>query len=585
MNIGFTAVHFSERGTTTALYDYAYFNEKLLGNRSIIFYQKNHPENFPEYEKKLNKEFKCYAYNDFSEVDDIIKKENIDAFYSIKYGSRDNIIVTSCPNLIHSVYVNDPHGEKYAFVSRWLSEKYGNKIPYIPHMINLPKHNENLRKEHNIPEDAIVFGGYGGKNAFNIGFVHETINKVVEINPNIYFFFMNFDRNTKPHPRIIYLPPTIDRHYKVKFINTCDAMIHAQILGETFGLAIGEFSICNKPVITYLDNSPMDPTYPYANKEHLRILGNKALLYTDGQSLYNILINFRKEPNKDWNRYQDYTPEKVMEIFESVFLNIVTSTINKTKWTLFKYDAISEGLLNGKLWEPHVTEAFKVLVNKGNTVIDIGANFGYHTKTLSKLVEEDGKVYAFEPQRLINHLLIRNIKNNNMKNIFPLKIALSNNDTTVSFSKVNWLAQGQNMGDSYINTTHNINNTICMKLDNFYFDKVDLIKMDIQGCEVLCLEGMQRLLDIHKPYLIIEAEEICLNRFGATCKQLFDYLRKLEYSIFYMEYEYPSDHLCVHNSKLEQFNKNYGKYISTHKANNYINNNLSYGINLKIKFN
>ena len=589
MNIGFTAVHFSERGTTTALYDYAYFNQKICGNTSIIFYKKNHRENFPEYEEKFNKEFKCYAYNDFSEIEDIIKKEEIDAFYSIKYGSRDEIMVKNCPNLVHSVYVNDYHGEKYAFVSRWLAEKHGNTIPYVPHMINLPKHNENLRKEYNIPEDAIVFGGYGGKDAFNIGFVHETINKVVEEMPNIYFLFMNFDQKTKPHSRIIYIKPTIDRHYKVKFINTCDAMIHAQILGETFGLAIGEFSTCNKPIITYLDEKPMDSQYPYANKEHLRILGNRAILYTNEKELYNIFVNFVKAPDRDWNCYRDYTPEKVMEVFESVFLNTVTSVIYDTKWTLFRHDAISEGVVAGKLWEPHVTKCFKNLINSGDTVLDIGANFGYHTRTLSQCVGETGEVYAFEPQRLINHLLVRNIKNNNMNNVFPLKIALSNNNALVPFSKINWLETGQNMGDSYIyndkNNTNNGSNVICMKLDDFYFKKVNLIKIDIQGCEILCLEGMKKLLRNYNPYILIEAEEVCLRRFGYNCKQLFEYLRALDYFIFYIEYEYPSNHLCVHNSRLEHFNKKYGKYISQHITNNYINNNLSYGINLKIKFN
>jgi hypothetical protein len=315
--IGFTAGHLSERGTSTALYDYAFYNQKLLGNHSIIFYEKNHPENFPEYIALFNSQFKCYEYEKFTEIDEIIKIEHIDAMYIIKYGKRDNMMVKNCINLIHSVYVNEPHGEKYALVSRWLSEKYGNKS-YVPHMINLPDHQENLRLILNIPEDAIVFGGYGGKDAFNIKFVHQTINQIVMENNNIYFLFMNFAVNTEPSERIIYLPPTIDRYQKVKFINTCDAMIHAQSLGETFGLAIGEFSSCGKPIITYSDKTAVDLNHPFNNKEHTRILGNNGIYYTNQSDLYGILTTYKKHTGI--NCYTEYTPEKVMEKFKTVFL-------------------------------------------------------------------------------------------------------------------------------------------------------------------------------------------------------------------------------------------------------------------------
>ena len=42
----------------------------------------------------------------------------------------------------------------------------------------------------------------------------------------------------------------IDLNKKVEFISSCDAMIHARQMGETFGAAVSEFSIKNKPVIT-----------------------------------------------------------------------------------------------------------------------------------------------------------------------------------------------------------------------------------------------------------------------------------------------------------------------------------------------
>ena len=112
--------------------------------------------------------------------------------------------------------------------------------------------------------------------------------------------------------RIIYLNTNLDVNYKTKFINTCDAMIHARQMGETFGLSIAEFSSKNKPVIA---------TKVGKDLAHVYYLKDQAIWY-DENNLESILTNFNKEENskKDWNAFRDYTPEKVMQIFKKVFI-------------------------------------------------------------------------------------------------------------------------------------------------------------------------------------------------------------------------------------------------------------------------
>ena len=88
-------------------------------------------------------------------------------------------------------------------------------------------------------------------------------------------------------------------------------MLWARTGGETFGLAIGEFSIKNKPVLCCHIGA----------LSHIHLLKDKAILY-DENNLKDILLNFNKEEmaEKDWNAYKEYTPEKVMEIFKKVFI-------------------------------------------------------------------------------------------------------------------------------------------------------------------------------------------------------------------------------------------------------------------------
>lgn len=312
MNIGFWDNSMGERGTTVSLYDYAYFNQKLLKNKSFVFYDKNNRENKEKILKKFQKICNVYGTNNFQEVDDYIIKHNISHIYIIKSGEIDNRISKVAKNCIHCVFnCNQPHGDIFSSISTSLWG-YKNSIPIVPHMIHLPKHNENLRKKLNIPENAIVYGGYGGKDSFNIPFVHKVVYYIAVNNPHIYFLFANFNQFCQDLPNIIHLPMIIDLHEKVSFINSCNAMIWARNIGETFGIAIGEFSTMNKPVIAMKIGA----------LNHYNILRNKGIWYSNENELAQILLNFHPETakNNNWNAYNDYSPEKVMTIFKNVYL-------------------------------------------------------------------------------------------------------------------------------------------------------------------------------------------------------------------------------------------------------------------------
>lgn len=324
ITIGFHSNQLCERGTEIALYDYAYHNEELYNNKSIILYDKYNPNNDQNVIDKFEKQFKCYAYEKFSDIEKFIVDEKIDYFYTIKSGENDNLIVKSCPNLIHAVFKIDPHGEKYAAVSKYLADKHNNIIDYVPHMINLPEHTQNMREELKIPNDSIVVGRYGGYYMFDLHIAHRAIQNIIEQDPNIIFLFVNTNKFYE-HPQIIYLDKIIDPAKKVKFINTCDTMIHAGSEGETFGLAVAEFSSLNKPVITSVSK---------INNSHIEILGSKGIIYDTEESLINIFKNIRTiiKSKDDWNAYREYTPKKVMKRFMDVFIgnSIDQIDINKT---------------------------------------------------------------------------------------------------------------------------------------------------------------------------------------------------------------------------------------------------------------
>jgi hypothetical protein len=294
----------NERGTSIATYDYAHYNETILGNKSIII-SLNKAE-LKSYEK-FNKRFETYLINSFSDI----QKIQGDYFYSLKYGFNDGNLHPDAKNLVHAVFPSyDPHGDVYAYVSKWLAGSHGKGQPYVPHMINLPEVKEDFKEFFNI-KDQLVVGWYGGNN-FEIPFARQAVIDIANKRDDIIFLFMNQDPFCNAE-NIIFINGTTDQEQKVAFINTCDIMIHARERGETFGLAIAEFSTKNKPIITY----SLSP-----ERNHIEILQDEGLYYTDYLSLYNILINIQLSDvkDKDWNCYQEFTPEKVMNQFNKVFL-------------------------------------------------------------------------------------------------------------------------------------------------------------------------------------------------------------------------------------------------------------------------
>lgn len=318
MKIAFHSNQLGVRGTEIALYDYAYYNREILGNESVIISDKNADLGALD---KFKAEFEVFLYNDFAEVHDYVKQNGIEGIYYQKSGQWDGKLVPGIRNMVHTVFqFNQPHGEVYSFISPWLAEKMtGNRDNSVPYIVDIIKHdhNQHYREELGIPEDATVFGYYGGPTSFNIEFAQKAVSDVAEANPNIFFLFMNVEPfcvldNT------IFIQPTTDYEKKIGFINTCDACIHARNGGESFGLTVAEFSIKNKPVIT-----TTYCTEALCDMAHIEMLGEKAVLYNNYEELVGILTNFSNIRNKrhNWNAYAEYNPVQVMKQFKKVFLS------------------------------------------------------------------------------------------------------------------------------------------------------------------------------------------------------------------------------------------------------------------------
>lgn len=322
MKILFHCNDIAINGTPVVIFDYAFYNMEFLKNESIII-SNNTSWNDQNSIEKLKKYFNIILYNDFSEVQNTVNLYKPDIAYFVKSGEKsvqpkvneDNLIVYNTINAIHSVFcgdTNEIHGDVYAVVSPWLSSLSNYKIPFVPHMINFPNDTEeNLKKSFNIDNDMIVIGRYGGWYGFDIDFVKESIKEILNVRKDIVFLFMNTIKFID-NDRAIFLEGNIDINFKLKFLNTCDAMIHARHRGESFGLSVLEFAFKNKHIITFGSS---------IEKNHIMYLANNCTLYNNKSELDKIFLDLQKENPYNTLYIRDIlSPEVVMNKFNEIFI-------------------------------------------------------------------------------------------------------------------------------------------------------------------------------------------------------------------------------------------------------------------------
>ena len=314
LKVGFYLRELNFRGIANSIYMYAKNNQAILKNKSFIFYNSNALDNRTEAIKEFKKKFRTIKISSLDELERKNEKLKLDYIYFQRDGAKDKIVNNS-KNIIHAVFpqnIFQHHGSNYAFISKWLAKTCSNnKFPFVPLPVQLLENNQNLRFKLKIPRNAKVFGYHGGETSFDLVFVRDVIKKVLKQDKNIYFLFMNIKKFFN-HKRARFIKGSFNKTQKVKFINSCDAMLHARSLGESFGLSCAEFAIKNKPIFTY----------GYCRQRaHFEICENNIIPYYSFKDLKLKIINFKKDKKYYSNKLKNELSGKTtIKIFKKILL-------------------------------------------------------------------------------------------------------------------------------------------------------------------------------------------------------------------------------------------------------------------------
>ena len=190
----------------------------------------------------------------------------------------------------------------------------------------------------------------------------------------------------------------------------------------------------------------------------------------------------------------------------------------------------------GGNFESNNFQTIKSYLKDGDHVVDVGAHVGLYSLYFSKLVGEEGKVYSFEPEINNFKLLLKNIKLNHLNNIYPKKIAISDRKGVGKL----YLSQKSNWDHRLFNPKdekRNIVNVKKNKLDNIFHNKrIDFVKIDVQGLEEKCLDGMSNLIiESRNLVLFIEFWPNGLREAGSKPEKFIKKIKSFGFKIYRVE--------------------------------------------------
>jgi FkbM family methyltransferase len=179
------------------------------------------------------------------------------------------------------------------------------------------------------------------------------------------------------------------------------------------------------------------------------------------------------------------------------------------------------------------------IVKPGMTCFDVGANIGAVTTHLAKNVGPTGQVHAFEPVPSVRTRLEQNVMRNRRQDVVSIHpFAVSNVTGHANIAAADVEADNQGLASLVAQGNQRLTRSLTVQtvaLDDFVkergIDRIDFMKVDIQGAEILLVEGGRRTLTELAPELILEVSPDDMLGIGKTSRDLLAALEARGYLI------------------------------------------------------
>jgi FkbM family methyltransferase len=188
--------------------------------------------------------------------------------------------------------------------------------------------------------------------------------------------------------------------------------------------------------------------------------------------------------------------------------------------------------MNLSNYEPRLVNTFCSLITGGMTVIDVGAHVGIYSLLASAKVGPNGKVIAIEPSPANARLLRQHLSFNQRRNVEVIEAAVADKLGQITF---NYRPNATDPGSFANSMAYDISgesaNVQVRTLDDICSNLLPaVIKIDVEGAELLALRGAKETLVKNRPTVIVAVHPEPMRMLGTGPEQLVSYMNDLGYN-------------------------------------------------------
>lgn len=197
------------------------------------------------------------------------------------------------------------------------------------------------------------------------------------------------------------------------------------------------------------------------------------------------------------------------------------------KLHLFPHNETCELVFLTGRYEPNETHWLESVLRPRMTFVDVGANLGMFTLLAAACVGPGGRVVALEPSRRERERLETNVKLNGFANVSVIAAAASDAPGAARLHVAREPNSGHNTLGAFIYDVReeNAEEVELIRLDDADIERVDVMKLDVEGAEVKALAGARELFESCRPTVLIEVNDRALANQGHRSGEIWDFFR------------------------------------------------------------
>lgn len=258
-------------------------------------------------------------------------------------------------------------------------------------------------------------------------------------------------------------------------------------------------------------------------------------------------------------------------VLRKIAKRILFPLFGERYYKYFQALGMARDIRTGKFHEPEL-KLVPLVAREGDTVLDLGANYGLYTVHLSRAVGRAGTVHAFEPIPFTFATLQVIVRLFGLRNVRLVPKGCSDSAGRVEFAVPLQASGALSAGQAYLGArnddhagkegqvrwskTTSIPAEV-VPLDDYGpdLDNVTFIKADIEGAELLAFRGAERLIERNRPTVLCEINPWFLDGFGLRLEELLRFFADRGYSLY--RYGEPEHRLLPISSAEEVTEANY----------------------------